>query len=72
MTKAPTAIRTEITGTLEIDHYRGVIYFHAAGGGTKLRICDLPRPIPLGNQMLDITHMHSASWRATWPEANRG
>jgi hypothetical protein len=60
------AIRTEIHGILEIDHYRGVIYFHAITGRgdvTKLRICHLPIPIPLGDQMLDITHMHSASWK---------
>lgn len=61
------AIRTEITGVLEIDHYRGVIYFHArdgrAGDVTVLRICGLPRPVPFGDTMLDITHMEGANWR---------
>jgi hypothetical protein len=55
-----------IDGTLQIDEERGVIYFHDELGGTVLRICRLPRPIPLdaeepGN-LLDITHMHGASW----------
>jgi hypothetical protein len=47
----------KITGQLEIDHYRGVIYFHADDGYTALRICRLPRPIPkpAPNIMLDIT-----------------
>ena len=36
----------KIDGQLEIDIYRGVIYFHsAADGGTKLRICGLPIPL---------------------------
>jgi hypothetical protein len=53
------------TGTLEIDHERGVIYFHLAdeadmqklGVTTALRICRLPRPIP-HDRPLDITHLH--------------
>jgi len=61
--------RTEIEGVLEIDHARGVIYFHDAKGdvATVLRICSLPKPIPRGIQ-LDITHMHGASWRAGDPK----
>lgn len=57
------AIKTEITGVLEIDHYRGVIYFHNLHGMTVLRICSLPKPVPLGDTMLDITHMTGANWR---------
>jgi hypothetical protein len=50
-------------GELEIDSERGVIYFNS-NGQTLLRICNLPRPIPfLKDTMLDITHMHSASWK---------
>ena len=53
-------------GELEIDQARGVIYFHATNtGDTKLRVCSLPTPIPDVSeygQMLDITHMHGASW----------
>ena len=51
---------TTIEGQLEIDSERGVIYFHYKGI-TRLRICSLPRPIPL-DAMLDITHMRGTSW----------
>lgn len=51
-----------IRGQLEIDHDRGVIYFHDANFGiTKLRICNLPKPIPEHLQ-LDITHMVGTNW----------
>jgi hypothetical protein len=62
---------TTIMGALEIDHDRGVIYFHALdvyrfdAGITVLRICQLPKPIPKperGSSLLDITHMYGASW----------
>jgi hypothetical protein len=60
---------TQIDGTLEIDHDRGVIWFHANevskyGTITVFRMCKLPRPIPeLGNGlMLDVTHLHGTSW----------
>ena len=63
---------TVLSGTLEIDHDRGVIYFHADEGGlldhgvpTPLRVCNLPRPIPaisLINGILDITLGHGTSW----------
>lgn len=33
-------------GQLEIDHGRGVIYFHHPDGHTLLRICNIPKPIP--------------------------
>lgn len=61
----PTAKSTatwKIAGVLEIDSNRGVIYFHA-GGCSTLRICNLPRPIPVvRNELLDVTHMVGASW----------
>jgi hypothetical protein len=49
---------------LEIDHDRGVIYVHHPDGFTAIRICSLPRPIPEPKfgDMIDITHMHGASW----------
>lgn len=45
---------TRLNGELEIDHDRGVIYFHCydfdtvdrMGTVTPLRICGLPKPIP--------------------------
>jgi len=60
-------VRSEFKGTLEIDHARGVIYFHAEEGplaGTSLlRISCLP-PIPILDGLLDITHMHGVNWFA--------
>jgi hypothetical protein len=52
-----------IKGQLEIDHDRGVIYFHSLTGQTELRICRLPYPIPK-DKLLDITHMYGCSWNA--------
>lgn len=60
----------KIRGELEIDHNRGVVYFHAAtnrvterfGTATILRICRLPVPIPM-DVALDITHMHGISYQ---------
>lgn len=51
---------TLINGQLEIDHDRGVIYFHTADFEawetiTVLRICSLPTPVP--KKFIDITHM---------------
>lgn len=63
---------TILTGQLEIDHDRGVIYFHLSdqeevmdrGVVTALRICSLPRPIPqVKERLLDITHMHGCDWK---------
>lgn len=56
---------TKVEGTLEIDHDRGVVYFHSKTGWTMLRICSLPKPIPVPKpgDGLDITHMHGASWK---------
>ena len=51
----------KIEGQLEIDSERGFIYFHSnKTGGTILRICNLPTPIP--DQWLDITHGYGANW----------
>lgn len=58
---------TELLGTLEIDHERGVIYFHAHDpigfiGVTVLRICSLPPiPGPLKG-MIDLTHMRGVTY----------
>lgn len=55
-----------ILGYLEIDHRRGVIYFHSEDiGATLLRICRLPKPIPqlfTEIDMLDVTHMYGTNW----------
>ena len=53
----------QIKGTLEIDYNRGVIYFHNNQGVTVLRICSLPKPIPPGMLMFDITHMKGVNWK---------
>lgn len=59
-------------GQLEIDAERGVIYFHSAATGvTLLRICGVPKPIPLPdeNNLLDITLYMAAAYRGlirTW------
>jgi hypothetical protein len=55
---------TKIEGQLEIDHERGVIYFHEnATGITRLRICQLPRPVPSTDQ-LDVTAIGAlCSWK---------
>ena len=72
MPKKPHVHLTKIPGTLEVDHDRGVIYFHIdtmeemqeRGTVTCLRICGLPTPIPrLRDRMLDITHMHGCDWK---------
>lgn len=54
-------MNTRIQGELEIDHTRGVIYFHSKGG-TVLRICRLPKPIPQVGELLDITYLYGVSW----------
>jgi hypothetical protein len=67
---------TKYYGELEIDHVRGVIYFHLLGEDvndpnivrrvTILRISQLPRPIPLPylptDINMDIIHMKGANW----------
>jgi len=47
---------TIIEGQLEIDHTRGVIYFHNNRGITVLRICRLG-DIPPDTVHIDLTHM---------------
>jgi hypothetical protein len=48
---------TRIKGELEIDHSRGVIYFHnEKTGWTVLRICRLGK-IKKSVKHIDITHM---------------
>ena len=61
--------KSTIPGQLEIDHDRGVVYFHttdvewveAHGMVTILRICQLPTPIP-NDKSIDITHMHGVNY----------
>jgi len=64
-------MKTLLNGQLEIDHDRGVIYFHLSdeievmtlGVVTALRICSLPKPIPeIKQRMLDINHMKGCDW----------
>lgn len=61
--------KTLIDGQLEIDHNRGVIYFHSLTGATIIRICNLPTPIPkigdgpIPERMLDITHLVGQDWQ---------
>jgi len=47
---------SEHEGILEIDHLRGVIYFHEKTGSTLLRICRLGK-IEEDISHIDITHM---------------
>jgi hypothetical protein len=63
--------KTRLKGELEIDHNRGVIYFHLTDAHdiynrevmTPLRLCNLPKPIPpIKGRMLDITHMVGCDW----------
>jgi hypothetical protein len=53
-----------IEGQLEIDKYRGVIYFNSNKGVCVLRICNLPVPITAQaiNDGLDVTHLINANW----------
>lgn len=56
--------RTVLNGQLEIDHLRGVIYFHSKKLGCVIRICNLPTPIPqIGDRGLDITHLVGQDWQ---------
>ncbi len=66
---------TTLMGQLEIDHDRGVIYFHLSSEAdmdklnmvTPLRIYSLPKPIRqftgAGGDELDITIGVGVSWR---------
>jgi hypothetical protein len=69
-------MKTVLKGELEIDHERGVIYFHITDPKamlsrtvvTALRICNLPRPIPqIQDRALDITHMTGCDWPGEYP-----
>ncbi len=61
---------TQMRGVLEIDHERGVIYFHLEdvaevirrGIATPLRICSLPKIPEIQQRSLDITHMRGQDW----------
>ena len=58
---------TKIHGELEIDHERGVVYFHSEKGYTALRIQGIPTPIPSKEQhytqpMLDINVKRPDFW----------
>lgn len=48
-----------MSGQLEFDWRRGVMYFHAIDGRTVLRICQLPKSdyAPSKDFMIDIAHM---------------
>jgi hypothetical protein len=64
------AVKTVISGYLEIDHQRGVIYFHADPLAalkhevpTVLRLSALPHPIPeIKGRMLDVSHPVWCDW----------
>lgn len=57
-----------IDSTVEIDHARGVIYVHDKNtGATILRICNLPAPIPLNVQFIDVTNKIGSSYTAEAP-----
>jgi hypothetical protein len=54
-------MNSEIQGTLEIDHERGVLYFHDHSTGiTRLRICQLG-PIPKDFSTIDVTNKIGAA-----------
>jgi len=57
---------TRLEGVLEIDHKRGVIYFHKAKPDacpTPLRIGNLPREVPsVDDFQLDILHLCGCNW----------
>ncbi|MBF0554290.1 MAG: hypothetical protein HQK96_06965 [Nitrospirae bacterium] len=43
----------KISGELEVDVERGVVYFHSPVGATVLRICGLKIPKKFGNSATD-------------------
>jgi hypothetical protein len=62
-------LTSTFTGELQIDHQRGVIYFHSDEGITRLRMCRLPTPIPELDDnfsLLDIT-AGKPNWRGAKP-----
>lgn len=56
---------TRIRGKLEIDHDRGVLYFHADTGWSALRICQLPAPImvPHPGEPIDLVFAGTANYK---------
>jgi len=51
---------SQFKGEMVIDHERGVIYVNCnRTGRTLLRICNLPKPVPVLGEMgsIDLTHM---------------
>lgn len=51
---------SQFKGEMVIDHERGVIYVHCnRTGRTLLRICSLPKPVPVLGEFgtIDLTHM---------------
>lgn len=73
-------MKTRLKGELEIDHNRGVIYFHLTDPKemlsrtvcTALRICSLPKPIPqIQDRTLDITHMVGCDWPGEYSHNKR-
>ena len=57
-------------GQLEIDHDRGVIYFHRIdNGSTLLRICRLGQ-IPSDVKNIDITHKVGVSFDPAQPKCH--
>ena len=65
---------TLIAGELQIDHERGVIYFHSGVAAQKqgycatpLRICGLPKiQAPLEDRQLDLTVRPFTKTRECW------
>ena len=67
-----------IKGELEIDSYRGVIYFHDDQGVSRLRLSRLPKPIPnpqerrLDGGLLDLgVDPETGVLRASWPDLSQ-
>ena len=54
-------MRSTFEGQLEIDHDRGVIYFHNDGGGTLLRINRL-NSIPHNVGFIDLSNVEHQSY----------
>lgn len=56
-----------IKGTLEIDHERGVIYFHPdpphpLAGASLMRLGNLPKPIPQEGQLEILAVINGCNW----------
>lgn len=56
---------SQFKAEMVIDHERGVIYVHCnVTGRTLLRICSLPKPIPVLGELgsIDLTHMKGVTY----------